>query len=283
MSAARPVPIDPFALHARGPVRLMAHLVAGYPDMNATLAAADGLAAGGVSFFEIQFPFSDPSADGPAIQTACSESLRTGFTVSDGFALTAKLATLYPEIPVYVMSYANLVFHAGIETFVKRAWDAGVSGLIVPDLPFDSDEGLDLACRKAGLLFVPVAAPSMADDRIALLGARRFPLVYAALRAGITGQQTHIDASTHAFLSRLKERSGGVSKILGGFGIRTGEQTRLLAPMVHAVIVGSRFVEEIASVYAPRGESPSTDLLREALRQKAAEFTGLDGRDLALL
>lgn len=274
MSASQTVRVDPFAEHARGPVRLMAHLVAGYPDMETTLAAADGLAAGGVSFFEIQFPFSDPSADGPAIQTACSESLGKGFTVSDGFALTAKLAERYPDIPVYIMSYANLVFHAGIEAFAQRARAAGVSGLIVPDLPFDSDEGLDVACRSAGLLFVPVAAPSMSDDRIALLGARRFPLVYAALRAGITGQQTVVDGSTLGFLSRLKEASGGASRILGGFGIRTGEQSRSLAPAVHAVIVGSRFVEEIAAVCSSSGaySAALSGDLRDALQRKAAEF-----------
>lgn len=258
----------------RAPVRVMAHLVAGYPDDSLALAAADGLAAGGVSAFEVQLPFSDPSADGVAIQTACAEVLSRGYRVARGLAFVGELKARYPEIPAFIMTYANLAWKAGIERFADLAAKSGAKGLIVPDLPFDSDEGLAAACAARGLVSVPVAAPSMTPDRIAALAALDRPLVYAALRAGITGSETRIDAETLAFLASLEGSAGTgdagqESRVLGGFGIRNGEQAARLAPRVHAVVAGSVFVELI------RGAAPSgADAVREAVRKKAAELSG---------
>lgn len=252
----------------RAPVRVMAHLVAGYPDDTLALAAADGLAAGGVSAFEVQFPFSDPSADGVAIQTACAAVLSSGYRVAEGFAFVKALRERYPEIPVFIMTYANLAWKAGIEAFAERSASAGAAGLIVPDLPFDSDEGLAAACARFGLVSIPVAAPSMPSARIEALAALDRPLVYAALRAGITGSQTLIDDATLAFIASL-EGNGETSRILGGFGIRNGEQSKRLAPFVHAVVAGSAFVEIIRDE-SSRGAAAVT----AAVKKKAIELTG---------
>ncbi len=251
---------------ARADIRVMAHLVAGYTTDDVAFAAAEGLAAGGVSYFEIQLPFSDPSADGPAIQTACARSLERGFRVSGGFAFASRLRAAFPEIPVFLMSYANLLWKPGIRDFVARAADAGVAGLIVPDLPFDSDEGLRAECEARSLVSVPVAAPSMSPGRIALLSGRGFPYVYAALRAGITGKATVIDDDTLAFLRSL---GAPETPVLGGFGIRTGEQSGALAPHVHAVVAGSVFVTLIAESAA---DGP--DAVRLAVEKKARELAG---------
>ncbi len=252
---------------ARADIRVMAHLVAGYTSDDVAFAAAQGLADGGVSYFEIQLPFSDPSADGPAIQTACARSLADGFRVSEGFAFVSRLRSAFPEIPVYLMSYANLVWKPGIRDFVARAADSGAAGLIVPDLPFDSDEGLRAACESRSLVSIPVAAPSMSLERMTALSARKFPWVYAALRAGITGAATTIDGETLQFLRNL---GAPETPVLGGFGIRSGAQSCALAPHVHAVVAGSMFVNVIAEHSAGGPEA-----VRTAIAQTARELTGL--------
>jgi len=245
----------------------MAHLVAGYPSEDIAFAAAQGLAEGQSSYFEVQFPFSDPSADGKAIQTACSESLARGFTVEKGFLFITRLREAFPDVPVFIMTYANLAWKAGITQFVEKAAEAGAAGCIIPDLPFDSDEGLSVACRANNLSSVPVAAPSMTADRISALLKHTPPMIYAALRAGITGSVTQIDTDTLSFISSLS--STGIP-ILGGFGIRTGEQSRSLAPHVHAVVAGSVFVDLIRE---NGGLGPTA--VRSAVRVKALELAGL--------
>lgn len=251
----------------RPPVTLMAHLVAGYPTTAIALEAARGLACGGISYFEVQFPFSDPSADGAAIQTACSAVLSRGYTVAEGFDFVAELRRLYPAIPVYVMTYANLAYKAGIDAFVSRAAGAGAAGLIIPDLPFDHDEGLSAACSRHGLNAVPVAAPSMTAERLSALGLLGRPYVYAALRSGITGSTTLIDEGTLSFIRSVSGTSG--TRVLGGFGIRNGAQSGTLAGHVHAVVAGSVFVDIIRDNASRGGEA-----VRAAVETKALELTG---------
>jgi len=246
-------------------INVMAHLVAGYPSNAIALAAAQGLAEGGVAYFEVQLPFSDPSADGKSIQAACAEVLLRNYKVDDGFAFIQELHTLYPGIPIFLMSYGNLVFKKGVEAFVLQAARSGVSGLIIPDLPFDTDEGLDTACVSHGLCSVPVVAPSMTRRRFQELNALNRPYVYAALRSGITGAKTSIDEKTISFLQAVDPKA----RILGGFGIRSGDQSRALAPHVHAVVAGSVFVDLIRE-NAPYGEV----LVRTAVMEKARELAG---------
>lgn len=246
------------------PVRVMAHLVAGYPSAEIAFAAARGLAEGGVAYFEVQLPFSDPSADGPAIQKACSTVLANGYRVRDGLRFVSSLHEAFPFIPLFIMTYGNLAYRRGMDRFVGEASAAGATGLIIPDLPFDADEGLAGACLRYGVHAVPVAAPSMTGERMAALRILERPYVYAALRSGITGAATEIDGRTIAFLSHLS----GTSRLLGGFGIRSGGQARVLAPHVHAVVAGSVFVNLIGT-HAASGASA----VREAVAAKARELT----------
>jgi tryptophan synthase alpha chain len=248
-------------------ITVMAHLVAGYPTTELARAAAQGLAEGGVSYFEVQFPFSDPSADGKAIQTACAEVLSRGYRLEEGFAFVMELKSSYPAIPIFIMTYGNLAYKTGIAKFAAKAAEAGASGVIIPDLPFDADEGLSVECEKLGLVSVPVAAPSMTADRIRLLNELGRPYVYAALRAGITGFATVIDETTLAF---IKSVSSAGTKVLGGFGIRTGELSRALAPAVHAVVAGSIFVDIIAE-----NASSGVDAVRKAVALKAQSLAGI--------
>lgn len=230
------------------PVRIMAHLVAGYPDRAACREVARGLADAGAAYLEVQFPFSDPTVDGPAIQTACAAALAAGFTVAEGFRITAAIVRL-ARAPVFVMSYANLLFTCGVELFLSSCAKAGASGVIVPDLPPGFDEGLFAIAPCHGLAAVPVLSPSIGEERLAEVAALMPEYVYATLRAGTTGEPTAIDAESLRFLQRIGRLAGpgGAVKVLAGFGIGHRSQVAELAPRVHAVVVGSAIVREIAT------------------------------------
>lgn len=225
-------------------IKLMSHLVAGFPTDEIALAAARALVAGGTSMLEVQLPFSDPSADGPAIQSACTEVLRGKYKTADGLRFVSTLRDEFPGTPIYIMSYGSLVYTPGVANFCASAAAAGASGLIIPDLPFDCDEGLSASCAKNALENIPVAAPSMAGGRLSKLALAGFAHIYAALRAGITGSETTIDDSTREFLAKV---SAGGSEVYGGFGIKSGEQSRALMSSVSAVVAGSVFVRIISA------------------------------------
>lgn len=247
-------------------IKLMSHLVAGYPTDEISLTAARALVEGGADILEIQLPFGDPSADGPAIQSACSKVLERGYRTSDGLGLVKKIHAEFPAIPIYLMSYGSLVYTPGVEAFCERAAASGVSGMIIPDLPFDFDEGLTSACRKNGMGNIPVASPSMSDERLAKMATAGFKYIYASLRTGITGSDTKIDDETIAF---IKKAAQGNSLIYGGFGISRGEQSKILAPYVEAVVAGSVFVRIITE------NAGDKDRLFAAVRDKARELSGI--------
>jgi tryptophan synthase alpha chain len=220
---------------------LMTHLVAGYPTMAESKKAAFAMAAGGSSYLEVQFPFSDPIADGPLIQGACTEAIDGGFTLNQGFDLIKELSDEL-DIPVFIMTYANLVIATGIEAFVEKAIRAGAAALIIPDLPYDYDEGLYEAGRKHSMPVVPVVIPGISENRLKSIMDMKPDYIYTAIRKGITGAKSAIDESTIMFLNSL---SGSGIKILAGFGIRDRDQVELLAPHVHSVVVGSARGENI--------------------------------------
>lgn len=248
-------------------IKLMSHLVAGYPTDELALTAARALVAGGADILEIQLPFSDPSADGPAIQGACTEVLSRKYRTSDGLKFIETLHKEFPEVQIYIMSYGSLIYTPGVKEFCKKAASVGVKGMIIPDLPFDFDEGLTEACKENGMINIPVAAPSMSPERLKKMANAGFPYIYAALRTGITGTDTKIDNDTLNFLKAVGE---GGSKIYGGFGISNGVQSGALADSVDAVVAGSVFVRIITE------NKDNKENLFEAVKAKAAEITHLN-------
>ena len=246
-------------------IKLMSHLVAGYPTDELAFTAARALVDGGADILEIQLPFSDPSADGPAIQGACTKVLERKYRTADGLAFIARLHKEFPDVKIYLMSYGSLIYTPGIENFCKKAAECGVKGMIIPDLPFDFDEGLTAACKANGMENIPVAAPSMSPERLEKMAKAGFPYIYAALRTGITGTQTSVDQATLDFIKKV---SAGGSKVYGGFGIISGEQSALLGDKVEAVVAGSVFVRLITEY------QKDPDALYKAVRAKAAEICG---------
>ena len=246
-------------------IKLMSHLVAGYPTDELALTAARALVDGGADILEIQLPFSDPSADGPAIQGACTKVLERKYRTADGLAFIARLHKEFPDVKIYLMSYGSLIYTPGIENFCKKAAECGVKGMIIPDLPFDFDEGLTAACKANGMENIPVAAPSMSPERLEKMAKAGFPYIYAALRTGITGTQTSVDQATLDFIKKV---SAGGSRVYGGFGISSGEQSALLGDKVEAVVAGSVFVRLITE------HQKDAEALYKAVRAKAAEICG---------
>ena len=252
-------------------IKLMSHLVANYPNPEISFAAAEALVKGGADFLEIQLPFSDPSADGPVIQNACSTVLASGATTQNGLDFIAKLHKNFPNVKIAIMSYASLIFTPGIDNFCRKASEVGVNAMIIPDLPFDCDEGLTFACKKYGMENIPVAAPSMTDERLQKMLGFGFKTIYAALRAGITGMDTKIDSHTVEFLKKLRQqnKSGIAPEIYGGFGIHGKEQAQAIAPYVEGVVAGSVFVRLIDSAAGDK------KVLQDTICAKAKEIKGL--------
>jgi len=221
--------------------RIMAHLVAYYPSGLESEKAAKALADGGVSFLEIQFPFSDPSADGPAIEHANSEALKAGFSTEKGLELIRNISS-YTDVPIYIMGYANTFFVQGIQSFLTRLKEAGAEGIIVPDLPPGSDEGLYKAARQVGINAVPVIIAGTEKERLETVLSVNPKYVYVALRRGITGKESRLGPWQAEFLENI-EKTG--IKALGGFGIQSYEAAKEVNKHAYAAVVGSEIVRTI--------------------------------------
>ena len=220
---------------------LMTHLVAGYPRPDADREIAHALVRGGASFLELQFPYSDPTADGPAIQEACQLALDGGFRVDDGFDLVSRLASEV-DAPIFIMSYAGLVFSRGIERFLSQAAAAGARGVIVPDLPVESDEGLYRLAGEAGIAAVPVSVATAPPERLKALAELEPEYLYVALRAGTTGSSTRLSEESVGFLHAARAVAGHV---MGGFGIGSRRDVEALLPHCDTAVVGSAIVRAV--------------------------------------
>jgi len=235
-------------------VNIITHFVAGFPDYQRSLEVARGLIAAGAFALEMQIPFSDPSADGPVIEGACRVALENGFRVEDAWRLLENIRA-ESEIPVFVMSYASLVFAPGVENFVRRAKSAGASGFIIPDLVPGADEGLYAAAAAVGAKAVPVIVPWIADWRLDEILNEPIDWVYVALRGGITGAYTELGMKQEMFLRKLKAKGwagnrgepGGerAFRVMAGFGIQRSEQAAAVTAIADAAIVGSALVKAI--------------------------------------
>jgi len=227
--------------------KIVSHLIAGYPSLEGSFEVARALIDGGGYALEVQIPFSDPSADGPTIEAACCKALESGFKVEQGFELIKKIKNYSPQTPVYIMSYASIIFTNGIENFVKKAKEYNVEGLIIPDLVVGSDEGLYDLGVKYNINIVPVLVTSVPEYRIKeIMENSNSDWVYIALRGGITGSYTEITAENTKFLDSVRKYN---VKIMAGFGIQSREQIETLNSHVDASVVGSYFVKKTSECF----------------------------------
>lgn len=223
--------------------KLMCHLIAGYPTVEDSHRIAQTLIKEGCTYLEIQFPFSDPSADGSVIQEACTAALNAGFTVQKGFDLVARLTAEF-DTPVFIMSYGTIACRHGLKDFIDRAKQAKAAGLIIPDLLPPDDEGLYALAKTMNMAVIPVFPVSVTAERLEVIKQLKTEYLYIALRRGITGSKTEISKQQIRFLEKLKQTG---STILAGFGIRERSQVEMISPHVDSAIIGSALVQEIKS------------------------------------
>ena len=228
---------------ARGPA-LVAFVTAGDPSVAATPAILDALVAGGADVIELGMPFTDPMADGPAIQAANLRSLAGGIATADIFAMAKGFRARHPDTPLVLMGYANPMLRRGAAWFAQACRAAGVDGVICVDVPPEEDDALGPALRTAGVDPIRLATPTTDAARLpaVLDGASGF-LYYVSV-AGITGLQQAAQASIAEAVARLKAATD--LPVAVGFGIRTPEQAAEVARVADGVVVGSAIVEIVA-------------------------------------
>ncbi|THD35034.1 MAG: tryptophan synthase subunit alpha [Sphingomonas sp.] len=206
-----------------------------------TAAVLDALVAGGTDVIELGMPFTDPMADGPAIQAGNLRSLGAGTTTADILSIAKDFRARHPDVPLVLMGYANPMTRRGADWFAAAAREAGVDGVICVDIPPEEDESLGPALRAAGVDLIRLATPTTDAARLprVLDGASGF-LYYVSV-AGITGKQQAAQASIEDAVARLKAATD--LPVAVGFGIRTPEQAAAIARVADGVVVGSAIVE----------------------------------------
>ena len=214
-------------------------ITCGDPDLETTEKLVYAMEEAGASLIELGIPFSDPTAEGPVIQEANIRALLGGVTTDKIFDMAARIRQR-TQIPLVFMTYANVVFSRGIGHFAKRAAEAGIDGLILPDVPFEEKEEFAGACREYGLDFISLIAPT-SRERIRMIAEKASGFVYCVSSLGVTGTRSDITTDTGAMVRMVKETKKIPCAV--GFGISTPEQAARIGATSDGVVVGSAIVK----------------------------------------
>jgi tryptophan synthase alpha chain len=231
------------ALKAEGRAALVTFLMAGDPDAQASLAIVKALPAAGADVIELGMPFTDPMADGPAIQAAGQRALKAGQTLMKTLALVRDFRKGDDTTPIVLMGYYNPIYIYGVDKFLADAKSAGVDGLIIVDLPPEEDEELCLPALKAGLNFIRLATPTTDDRRLPAVLNNTSGFVYYVSITGITGAAAPDPAKVQEAVARIKRHTK--LPVAVGFGVRSGDQAHAIAQGADGVVVGSALVDAV--------------------------------------
>jgi len=232
------------ALKAEGRAAFVTYIMAGDPNFEASLEIVKGLPTAGADVIEIGLPFTDPMADGPAIQQAGLRSLAGGMTLKSTLRLVSEFRKSDDTTPVVLMGYYNPIYAYGVESFLTDALAAGIDGLIVVDLPAEEDEELCLPAVKAGLNFIRLATPTTDDKRLPTVLANSSGFLYYVSIAGTTGAAAPKASDVAIAVNRIRKTTD--LPIAVGFGLRTGEQAAEIAKIADGAVVGTALVEQVA-------------------------------------
>ncbi|MEM6465331.1 MAG: tryptophan synthase subunit alpha [Pseudomonadota bacterium] len=241
---------DTFAqLKAQGRKAFIAYVMAGDPDPDTAMEIMRGLPGAGVDVIELGLPFTDPMADGPAIQLAGQRALNGGMTLQK----TLDMATAFREendtTPIVLMGYYNPIYSMGVEAFLTAAKAAGIDGLIVVDLPPEEDSELCLPAQKAGLNFIRLATPTTDDKRLPKVLQNTSGFVYYVSITGITGAAEAQASAVAPEVARIKAATD--LPVCVGFGIKTPDGARDIAAVADGAVVGSAIVSRIGEGQSP--------------------------------
>lgn len=255
---------------AEGRAALVTFVTGGDPTPADTPAILDALVAGGADIIELGMPFTDPMADGPAIQAADLRALAAGTKTADLLRIAAAFRARHPHIPLVLMGYANPMIHRGADWFAEQAQASGVDGVICVDIPSEEDPELGPALRAQGLDFIRLATPTTDAARLPAVLQGSGGFLYYVSVAGITGKQQAAQASIDEAVQRL--RAGTALPIVVGFGVRTPEQAHAIGQVADGVVIGSAIVAIVAEHGAEAGPHVTNYVasLRAALEAKEA-------------
>lgn len=220
-------------------------LTLGDPDLATSEALIDTLVSQGADALELGFPFSDPVADGPVIQAANLRAIDSGTRIADCFALLKRVRAKYPELPIGLLVYANLVFSNGLNDFYQRAAATAVDSVLIADVPVREGQPFVDAAREHGIAPIFIAPPDASQDKLTEVARACSGYIYLLSRAGVTGANTEVAAPARELIQTLQE-AGGPPPLLG-FGISRPEHVQAaLAAGAAGVICGSAIVRHIA-------------------------------------
>jgi tryptophan synthase alpha chain len=241
------------ALKKEGRAALVTFTMAGDPDYETSLAIAKALPKAGADVIELGMPFTDPMADGPAIQAAGLRALKSGQRMTKTLALVREFRREDDETPIVLMGYYNPIYVYGSDRFLADAKAAGVDGLIVVDLPPEEDEELCLPALKAGINFIRLATPTTDDKRLPTVLTNTSGFVYYVSVTGITGAAAPDTTKATAAVARIKRHTR--LPVAVGFGVRTAEQARAIAEGADGVVVGSALVDALRQSLDKNGKA----------------------------
>jgi tryptophan synthase alpha chain len=254
------------ALNQQGRAALVTFTMAGDPDYATSLAILKALPKAGADVIELGMPFTDPMADGPAIQAAGLRALRAGQNMKKTLAAVRDFRAGDDATPIVLMGYYNPIYIYGVERFLADAKAAGVDGLIVVDLPPEEDSELCLPAMKAGLNFIRLATPTTDEKRLPTVLTNTSGFVYYVSITGITGAAAPDTGKVAAAVARIKRHTK--LPVCVGFGVRTAAHARAIAEGADGVVVGSALVEAVRQSLGPDSKPTSktvaavTDLAR---------------------
>ena len=235
---------------------LITFITAGDPDLATSRELLFALPKAGADLIELGMPFSDPMADGPAIQASSLRALRAGHKMAMTLQMVRDFRRTDQTTPIVLMGYYNPIYVYPAEKFVTDAAAAGVDGLIVVDVPPEADDELCLPAMAAGLNFIRLATPTTDDRRLPAVLAHTSGFVYYVSIAGITGTRAPDVAAVHTQVARIKRQTK--LPVAVGFGVRTAEQAKAIAAGADGVVVGSALVSAIADSLGKDGRATGT-------------------------
>ncbi|MBL6917779.1 MAG: tryptophan synthase subunit alpha [Gammaproteobacteria bacterium] len=241
---------------------LVTFITAGDPNLQTSLEILQRLPSAGADIIEIGMPFSDPMADGPAIQAASLRSLANGGSLRATLEMVRAFREKNQTTPLILMGYFNPIYQYGTTQFVNDAANAGVDGLIMVDLPPEEDDELCDPARTAGLHWIRLVTPTTNESRLSDVLANSSGFVYYVSIAGITGTQSAAAASIEKAVHHIKAKSD--LPVAVGFGIKTREQVKEIGNIAEGVVVGSAIVNEIEQNLDPNGQ-PKADLVESVI------------------
>ena len=233
-------------------ILLMTHIVLGYPSFAANREIIRQMVDNGVDCIEMQIPFSEPMADGPVILKANQESLAKGTTVEQCLEFGAEMAASY-QIPFLFMTYYNIVYKYGEERFFARAKAAGITGLIVPDLPPEMGEEFFRQAKQTGIAPILIFAPTSTPERMEVLDSIAQGFIYCVARRGVTGKKSELDSDFDSYLARC--RAATRLPIAVGFGIQNKEDIKTLTGKADMAVIGSQTIR-LVDEHGPAAVGP---------------------------